>query len=160
MSFPYTLVASYTPANTSGTITFPDHLNNIGDINPDAFSSSTDAIYINVVDANNVDRTTYLSALTAVGATLTLTQSGHSAIYQTTSDSFRLGLYPGGGGGIQAYYDPIYEDSTPMIRLQAAGVNFTAGDQVYVTVNGTPPSNEGLRVHITGKASIQGKFKA
>ena len=162
MSFPYNLSTSYTPAYTPGTIIFPDHLNHIGDTDPDAFSSSTDAIYINVIDANGIDRTTELTALTSVGATITLTQNGNSSVYQTTSASFRIGPYPGGESN-QAYYDPVYAfpvASTPMILLQAAGENFTTSSPVFVTVNGAPISNEGTRVRIISKVHIKGNFKA
>ena len=102
----YLLLASYTPANTNGSITFPNHGEEDYSLTPNALDDGGYALYINQYDSLGNDQSSVLNNLIGNSGTLTLTQGSNSVTYSFTSDAFSNTDVPG-----QYTWDPEMEAS-------------------------------------------------
>ena len=137
--YSYTLVALPYNFPTSGN----SIMNNSGGL----VSGSTDVnvlatggrgFYINAIDSTSVDRTNYFSAFTGHNVTITLTQTGNTAIYSGDTNSFKQWIQaPMGSGfvfGANVGVPPSGTPSGTAILVQSATTQFTIGVPVYVSL--------------------------
>jgi hypothetical protein len=77
----YYLYELYQPAAGAGSITFPEHVNDVGSLNPNEIGqtsgSTTTQFYINALDSLSTDNTTYLQQLIGNNTRLTLSQGSN-----------------------------------------------------------------------------------
>ena len=119
-----------------------------GTTDPNVFSISGNGFYFNSIDITNVDRTNYFSGFTGQSVTITLSQTGNTAIYSGDTNSFKFwsgntGTPPGVPGtgfvfGTGIGVPPLGIPSGSAILIQSATSEFTIGLPVYVslTING------------------------
>lgn len=93
--------------------------------------------YFNAIDSNGIDRTNYFSGFTGQSVTITLTQTGNTAIYSGDTNSFKdwfsspdSGFVFGAGIGLP----PSGTPSGVATLIQSATTQFTIGLPVYVSL--------------------------
>lgn len=88
------LFDNYSPATTDGSITFPNHVDSEGDLNPNDVGQvdgdTLTQIYINPNNFNGDSQVESLSTLVGTNGELTLTQGSNSVTYGYTSQSFEF----------------------------------------------------------------------
>jgi hypothetical protein len=128
----YYLLASYSPADNNGEITFPNHNATNYSLNPNTVGQSGYAIYINQFDSTNNDMVTILDQLLGRSGTLTLTQGSNSVTYSFTDNAFSYG----GGYNFQYWWDDGMESSPSgaITVTSAASGNFNNVDPITITI--------------------------
>lgn len=129
----YSLLASYSPAENNGEITFPNHNASTFSLNPNTVGQSGYAIYINQFDDANNDMVTILDQLLGRNGTLTLTQGSNSVTYSFTDTAFSYG----GGYNFQYWWDDSMESSPSGVITvtSAASGNFNSVDPITITIS-------------------------
>ncbi len=123
-------------------------MNNSGDIelgstDPNVLATGGRGFYFNSIDSGSVDRTNYYSTFTGQSVTITLSQTGSTAIYSGDTGSFKQWVQsPIGSGfvfGAGIGVPPSGVPSGTAVLIQSATTEFTIGLPVYVslTINGT-----------------------
>lgn len=128
--------------NNSGGITS-------GSTNPNVLATGGRGFYFNAIDSSSVDRTNYYSTFTGQSVTITLSQTGNTAIYSGDTNSFKFwsgntGVVPPGVPGTGFVFGanigvpPVGTPSGNAVLIQSATTEFTIGVPVYVslTING------------------------
>jgi hypothetical protein len=130
------LYSAYSSADNSNQITFPDHNNYIGSLNPNEVGQSgggtATQIYINAYDSSITDHSADLSQLAGHAGTLTLTQGSNNVTYTFTNQSFQFGPY---GGSTELYADWYFESSIQgsiTVTSPASG-DFNTVDPITIT---------------------------
>jgi hypothetical protein len=100
-------------------------------------------IYFNSIDSDGIDRTSYFSQFTGQSITITITQTGSTAIYSGDTNAFKYwsattGTPPGVAGdgfvfGTQVGVPPLNTPSGNAVLIQSATTNWTAGLPVYIS---------------------------
>jgi hypothetical protein len=114
-----------------------------GSTNPNEFTISNRGIYFNSIDSNGVDRTSYYSQFTGQSVTITMTQTGSTAIYSGDSQSLKYWTTTGDTGfvfGTQVGIPPSNTPSGNAVLIQSATTNWTDGLPVYISVVNNNPS--------------------
>ena len=132
------LYGEYVDAEASGMITFPDHENSRGDLNPNHVGDFTNVygtgtqLYINMADENGDDYTSDFNNLTGKTGTLTLIQGSNQVTYAFTSDAFSEGM-----GQITSdwVYGPNPQGSLRVIKF--AENSFNTGDTITISYTNT-----------------------
>jgi hypothetical protein len=110
-----------------------------GTTNPNVFATNNNAIYFNAIDTNGVNRTNYFASFTGQSITLTISQTGSTAIYSGDSKAFQSWTSGGDSGFTFGYgiVQPGYSAGTPSL-IQSATTNWVTGQTVYISavVNG------------------------
>ena len=127
----YLLLASYTPANSNGSITFPNHSANNFTLDPNSLDDGGRALYINQYDSLGNDQSSVLNNLIGNSGTLTLTQGSNSVTYSFTSDAFSDTDVTG-----QYSWDPDMEASPAngLVVTSPASGNFDTTTPITITV--------------------------
>jgi hypothetical protein len=131
-SFPITgnTIMNDTPPSQTGTT------------NPNELTLSSRGIYFNTIDSDGVDRTDYFSAFTGQSITITLSQTGSTAIYSGDTNAFKYwtgntgsapfvlgdGFVFGTGVGTQTI-----PPSGSAVLIQSASTNWVSGQTVYIS---------------------------
>lgn len=135
---PYFLEASYNDSS-SGTMTFPDHANLVGDTDPNNVGvrggSTATQMYINSIDAAGVTDQN-LAEMQGNRGTLTLKQGSNSVTYAFAADAFFI-------AGSEIIYDNVYGDSGvgSISVLNPASGNFNTTDAMSVSYRITNPNH-------------------
>lgn len=98
----------YSEAGVDGSITFPDHVNHDGSLNPNLVGICNDnecvQLYINVIDATGSDKSNSLMRLVGNETNLTLIQGANIVTYHCTNEAFQV-------FNNNVFYDNVYGDS-------------------------------------------------
>jgi len=115
-----------------------------GTTNPNELTISGRGIYFNSIDSDGIDRTSYFSQFTGQSITITMTQTGSTAIYSGDTDAFKYwsattGTPPGVAGdgfvfGTQVGVPPSNTPSGNTVLIQSATTNWTVGLPVYISL--------------------------
>jgi hypothetical protein len=93
-------------------------------------------IYFNSIDSNGIDRESYFSQFTGQSITITMTQTGSTAIYSGDSQSLKYWTTTGDTGfvfGTQVGVPPLGTPSGNAVLIQSATTNWTVGLPVYIS---------------------------
>jgi hypothetical protein len=125
----------YNPALADGTITFPKHApTNLGLADPNLILSEA-SLYINFIDALNVDRTTILTSMTTNSGTIRLSQAQSHIEFSFTSGAFRIhNQYP---DDVSVYWDDkVGVPPTGTLSLvSTSGTVFNDSYPITITIN-------------------------
>jgi hypothetical protein len=110
-----------------------------GDTNPNILTTTGRGFYFNSIDSNGVDRTDYYSGFTGQSVTITLTQTGSTAIYSGDTNSFKRWVQtPMGNGfvfGTQITVPGGGAASGNATLIQSASTQWNFGIPVYVSLS-------------------------
>jgi hypothetical protein len=128
---------------SSGNTIMVDQANpNVGTRNPNLFATNNDGIYFNSIDINGINRTSYYASFTGRSVTVTLSQTGSTAIYSADTNAFQSWISNSGTTGFVLGYgiaQPGYSAGVTTL-IQSAATNFTYGVPVYISVvDNNPP---------------------
>ncbi len=133
----YILLNQYSPANSNGSITFPNSSDvasndpNIVGLNPG------NGIYINKFDLASADQSSVLDLLIGRSGTLTLTQGSNSVTYSFTSTAFNF--TPNAPYANQYWWDNYHNGAqSPLGTItvtSAASSDFNYVDPITITVS-------------------------
>jgi hypothetical protein len=114
-----------------------------GSTNPNEFTISNRGIYFNSIDSNGVDRTSYFSQFTGQSVTITMTQTGSTAIYSGDTNAFKYwsgntGTPPGVPGtgfvfGTNISVPGMTAGTGNAVIIQSASTNWVSGQTVYIS---------------------------
>jgi hypothetical protein len=119
-----------------------------GTTNPNELTINGRGIYFNSIDSTGIDRESYFSQFTGQSVTITMSQTGSTAIYSGDTSAFKYwsantGEPPGvlGDGfvfGTEVGVPPSNTPSGTAILIQSASTQWTPGLPVYISlvVNG------------------------
>ena len=123
----------YHPAQPAGTITFPDHSITAGVADPNLIISDA-ALYINLTDANSVDRTTLLTSMLTNNGTIRLSQGVYHIEFSFTPGAFRI--YSQSATNISVYWDTYGGAPTGTLSLvSTSGYTFNNIDPITITIS-------------------------
>jgi hypothetical protein len=133
------VVEPYQYPTSGNTIMVDQAVPGSGTTNPNVFATNLNAIYFNAIDTNGVDRTNYFASFTGQSITLTISQTGSTAIYSGDSKAFQS-WNSGGDSGFTFGYgitQPGYSAGTTSL-IQSATTNWVTGQTVTISavVNG------------------------
>ncbi len=108
-----------------------------GTTDPNVLATGSRGIYWNSIDSNGVDRKDYFSGFTGQSITITMSQTGSTAIYSGDTDSLKYwlesptntGFVFGAGIGVP----PIGTPSGTAVIIQSASTQWTLGLPVYIS---------------------------
>jgi hypothetical protein len=135
------VVLPYQYPSSGNTIMVDQTTPGSGTTNPNLFATTNDGIYFNAIDSNGVNRTSYFASFTGRSVTITLTQTGSTAIYSGDTNAFQSWSSSGDTGFTFGYgiAQPGYSAGTTTL-IQSATTNFTVGLPVYISVvDNNPP---------------------
>lgn len=135
---PYELPASGKSIMNNNPLTF-------GSTDPNLLDNAGRGFYFNSFDSDGIDRTSYFSSFTGQSVTITLSQTGSTAIYSGDTNSFKYWSTTGGttgfvfGTGIGV--PPVGTPSGVATLVQSADTLWVSGVSVYVNISiNTPPT--------------------
>jgi hypothetical protein len=115
-----------------------------GTTNPNELTISGGGIYFNSIDSNGIDRTSYFSGFTGQSVTITMSQTGSTAIYSGSTNAFQswsanTGTVPPGepgtgfvfGTGISTVPSGV---TGTTVLIQSATTQWVTGQTVYISV--------------------------
>jgi hypothetical protein len=107
-----------------------------GTTDPNVLATGSRGIYWNSIDSNGIDRTDYFSGFTGQSITITMSQTGSTAIYSGDSQSLKTwtastdtGFVFGAGIGVP----PVGTPSGTANLIQSASTAWTLGLPVYIS---------------------------
>jgi hypothetical protein len=124
----------FNPALNDGTITFPNHTTNLGIADPNLILEDA-SLYINFIDALNVDRTTILTSMTTNSGTIRLSQAAYHIEFSFTPGAFRIhNQYP---DDVSVYWnDKVGVPPTGTLDLvSSSGTAFNDAYPITVTIS-------------------------
>ena len=107
-----------------------------GTTNPNELTINGRGIYFNSIDSDGIDRESYFSQFTGQSITITMTQTGSTAIYSGDSQSLKYWTTTGDTGfvfGTQVGVPPLGTPSGNAVLIQSATTNWTVGLPVYIS---------------------------
>jgi hypothetical protein len=120
-----------------------------GSTNPNELTLNQRGIYFNSIDSDGVDRTSYFSQFTGQSITITMTQTGSTAIYSGDTQAFKYwsgntgnpaSPTPGSGFvfGTNIQLANMTAGTGNAVIIQSASTNWVSGQTVYISavVNG------------------------
>jgi len=146
--YPFNLVVLPYNFPTTGNTIINQGAVQTGTTNPNELTISGRGIYFNSIDSNGVDRESYFSQFTGQSVTITMSQTGSTAIYSGDTDAFKYwsantGTPPGVAGdgfvfGTGIGLPPSNTPSGNAVLVQSATTIWTVGLPVYISlvVNG------------------------
>ena len=133
----------YNFPTTGNTIMTGPSGSSSGTTNPNEMTSIGRAIYFNSIDSDGIDRTNYFSQFTGQSITITMSQTGSTAIYSGDTNAFKYwsantGAPPGVAGdgfvfGTGISVPPITGFTGTTVLIQSATTNWTVGLPVYIS---------------------------
>jgi hypothetical protein len=106
-----------------------------GTTDPNVLATGSRGIYWNSIDSDGIDRTNYFSQFTGQSITITMTQTGSTAIYSGDTNSLKqwiqvnTGFVFGAGIGVP----PSNTPSGTAVLIQSASTQWTLGLPVYIS---------------------------
>ena len=111
----------------------------VASTDPNLLATGARGFYFNSIDSGSVDRTNYFSAFTGQSVTITLSQTGSTAIYSGDTNSFKEWVQsPMGSGFVFGAGIGVPPSNTPSgtaILIQSATTLWTIGLPVYVSLS-------------------------
>ena len=108
-----------------------------GTTDPNVLATGSRGIYWNSIDSDGIDRTDYFSGFTGQSITITMSQTGSTAIYSGDTNSLKTwtsapdnGFVFGAGIGVP----PVGTPSGTAVLIQSASTQWTLGLPVYISV--------------------------
>jgi len=108
-----------------------------GTTDPNVLATGSRGIYWNSIDSDGIDRTNYFSGFTGQSITITMSQTGSTAIYSGDTNSLKTwtsapnnGFVFGAGIGVP----PVGTPSGTAVMIQSASTQWTLGLPVYISV--------------------------
>jgi hypothetical protein len=108
-----------------------------GTTEPNVLATGSRGIYWNSIDSDGIDRTDYFSGFTGQSITITMSQTGSTAIYSGDTNSLKTwtsapdnGFVFGAGIGVP----PVGTPSGTAVLIQSASTQWTLGLPVYISV--------------------------
>jgi hypothetical protein len=142
--YPFNLVILPYNFPTTGNTIMSQSAIQTGTTDPNLLTTSGRGIYFNSIDTNGIDRESYFSQFTGQSVTITMTQTGSTAIYSGDSNAFKYwsantGTPPGVPGdgfvfGTGVGVPPSNTPSGTAILTQSAPTNWTVGLPVYISL--------------------------
>jgi hypothetical protein len=142
--YPFNLVVLPYIFPTTGNTIMNQGVVQTGTTNPNELTISGRGIYFNSIDSNGVDRESYFSQFTGQSVTITMSQTGSTAIYSGDTSAFKYwsantGTPPGVAGdgfvfGTEVGVPPSNTPSGNAILIQSATTNWTVGLPVYISL--------------------------
>jgi hypothetical protein len=132
----------YQYPSSGNTIMIDQTTPGIGTTNPNVFVTSQNGIYFPAIDSNGIDRTSYFAPFTGQSITLTISQTGSTAIYSGSTNAFQSWDNLGDSGFAFGYgiIQPGYLPGTTVL-IQSATTNWVTGQTVYISaVSNYPPT--------------------
>jgi hypothetical protein len=133
------VVLPYNYPTSGNTIMVDQAVPGSGTTNPNVFATSNNGIYFNTIDTNGINRTNYFASFTGQSITLTISQTGSTAIYSGDSKAFQSWTSGGDSGFTFGYgiAQPGYSAGTTTL-IQSASTNWVTGQTVTISavVNG------------------------
>jgi len=114
-----------------------------GTTDPNVLAIGSRGIYWNSIDSDGVDRTDYFSGFTGQSITITMSQTGSTAIYSGDTNSLKTWTAATGNGfvfGAGIGVPPVGTPSGAAILIQSASTQWTLGLPVYISVVNNNPS--------------------
>jgi hypothetical protein len=110
-----------------------------GTTNPNVMTTSGNAIYFNTFDVDGIDRASYFSSFIGQSITITMSQTGSTAIYSGSSTAFQSWVNSGSTGYV--FGTGIAQSgftSGTTVLIQSATTNWVTGQTVTISavVNG------------------------
>jgi hypothetical protein len=109
-----------------------------GSTNPNVLATGSRGLYWNSIDSDGVDRTSYFSQFTGESITITMTQTGSTAIYSGDTNSLKTWIAAGPGTGFVfgagIGVPPSNIPSGTATLIQSASTQWTIGLPVYISV--------------------------
>ncbi len=110
-----------------------------GSTDPNVLATGSRGLYWNSIDSDGIDRTSYFSQFTGQSVTITMSQTGSTAIYSGDTNSLKswTSVGPGTGFVFGAGIGVPPPPSTPSgtaILIQSASTPWTIGLPVYISV--------------------------
>jgi hypothetical protein len=106
-----------------------------GTTDPNVLATGSRGIYWNSIDSDGIDRTDYFSGFTGQSITITMSQTGSTAIYSGDTNSLKqwiqvdTGFVFGAGIGVP----PSNTPSGTAVLIQSASTQWTIGLPVYIS---------------------------
>jgi hypothetical protein len=107
-----------------------------GTTDPNVLATGSRGIYWNSIDSDGIDRTNYFSGFTGQSLTITMSQTGSTAIYSGDTNSLKTwtsapnnGFVFGAGIGVP----PVGTPSGTAVMIQSASTQWTLGLPVYIS---------------------------
>jgi hypothetical protein len=161
------VVLPYNYPTTGTTIINNTPPTQTGSTNPNELNLNQRGIFFNSIDSDGIDRTSYFSQFTGQSITITMTQTGSTAIYSGDTGSFKYWsgntgespFVPGDGFvfGTNVSVPGLTAGTGNAIIIQSAPTNWVTGQTVYISavVNGgvTPTPTPTLTETPTGTPS-------
>jgi len=125
--------SGFNPALTPGTITFPNQTTGLGESDPNVIIEDA-SLYINLIDANSVNRTAILESMTTNSGTIRLSQGVYHIEFSFTPGVFAIYSM---GSEISVYSDPyIAMGATGTLGIiSTSGYTFNDVDPIIVTIS-------------------------
>jgi hypothetical protein len=123
----------YNPALNDGTITFPKHSTSLGLADPNLILSEC-GLYINFIDALNVDRTAILTSMTTNSGTIRLEQAAYHIEFSFTPGAFKI-YTPPGGSETSVYFDQLYGPTGTLSLVSSSGTAFNDSYPITVIIS-------------------------
>ena len=107
-----------------------------GTTDPNVLATGSRGIYWNSIDSDGINRTNYFSGFTGQSITITMSQTGSTAIYSGDTNSLKTwtsapnnGFVFGAGIGVP----PVGTPSGTAVLIQSASTQWTLGLPVYIS---------------------------
>ena len=128
------IVLPYNFPTTGNTIMTEAPGTTSGTTNPNQMTSINRGIYFNSIDTDGIDRTSYFSQFTGQSITITMSQTGSTAIYSGSSTAFQSYNNSGSTGFLFGYgiAQSGYTSGTTVL-IQSATTNWVTGQTVYIS---------------------------
>ena len=135
------IVLPYNFPTTGNTIMTEAPGTTSGTTNPNQMTSINRGIYFNSIDTDGIDRTSYFSQFTGQSITITMSQTGSTAIYSGSSTAFQSYNNSGSTGFLFGYgiAQSGYTSGTTVL-IQSATTNWVTGQTVYISAVNNNPS--------------------
>jgi hypothetical protein len=109
-----------------------------GSTNPNVLATGSRGLYWNSIDMDGVDRTNYFSGFTGQSITITMSQTGSTAVYSGDTNSLKQWIQSGPGTGFvfgsNLGVPPSNTPSGSAVLIQSATTQWTIGLPVYISV--------------------------
>ena len=144
------VVLPYDYPTSGNTIMTEQGIGQSGTTDPNVFTDNYQGIYFNSIDIDGVDRTSYFSTFIGESITITLSQTGSTAIYSGDTNAFQSWVSTGGTTGFIFGYGIAQSGYTSgtTVLVQSATTEWVTGQTVYISaeinnpVTPTPTSTE------------------
>jgi hypothetical protein len=108
-----------------------------GTTEPNVLATGSRGLYWNSIDSDGVDRTNYFSTFTGQSVTITMSQTGSTAIYSGDTESLKTWTADGPGTGFVfgagIGVPPVGTPSGTAVLIQSASTQWNYGIPVYIS---------------------------